>query len=220
MYYSNQERLKEILEFVKHNPETTKSKVINHMKKLHMGTLMTTQPLLIQLIDSRKITVLKDKPNSRNHRLIFNDENEFNRLDGEFKRLKENISLVIGELDKCISPNSKIMTNIDVLANLINLAQPFIFVIISNIVTDIERNIKSKEDRQALYHRLPDILIVSNELNQMIFPVVVRRATRVMREYEEDVADVGMDSIVKNVYANLFFSVTNLFHDFMENKSN
>lgn len=217
MYYSNQERRKEILEFVRLNPETTKSKVISHMKKLHMGTLMTTQPLLIQLIDSGKITVLKDKPNSRNHRLVFNNENEFSQIDGKLRRLKENINELNEELLYTISiinqmeSESKIIRT-DTLANLIHLLQPLIFTIVTEIVTNIGRNIKSNEDRQALYHRLPDVLLVSNELNKIISPEVLRLISRAMHETEEDwETDPENESIY---YTNIVTSIEKIVQDF------
>jgi hypothetical protein len=180
MFFSNEERKKEILKFVKQNPGITKSKVIVHMTELRMSSLVITQELLTALIRSGKIRVQKDKPNSRNHRLFFNDKNEFNKLTSEIARLEDTsskfIDIFIKELLNKDAPKTEFKEySTDSkrhLFNLVFLYQLDTYTRITAHVNEIEQTIKSQDDRQALYHLLPHLLIISDKLNRVITPEI------------------------------------------------
>lgn len=184
MFYSNEQRKNEILKFVKLNPKTTKSKVIEHMTKRRMSSLVITQALLIELIDSGKIIVLRDKPNSRNHRLVLNSGNQFNRLTAEIANLEDISSKQTDVFIKDISNQDFFESKFNSSSfkqhvfNLIIFHQLDIFGRTTALVDEIAKNIESQDDRQALHHLLPNLLLISDRLNKVILPEV-RSSTKI-----------------------------------------
>jgi hypothetical protein len=63
-----------------------------------------------------------------------------------------------------------------------HLAQLTIYRRITVLVTSIEKNIKSNDDREVLYHKLPDVLKASNKLNEIIFPEVFNQALHILKQ--------------------------------------
>ncbi len=160
-----------------------------------------------------RVKYSRDKPKGF-YKLFVNDKNEFTRLDDKFKRMKENISKLIGDVVKSqsmINPQkgrTKMVTKMKVLENLILLAQSVIFVTITRFVNDIEDNIKSIDDREALYHRLPDLLTASNKLNEIIFPELLNRA--IHREQEIEEGEGAYKENVGHVCANIVTNITKI----------
>jgi hypothetical protein len=205
LFHSNEDRLKEILAFVKHNPETIKSKVIDHMTKKNMGSLVITHSLLIKLIRSGKITVLN--PNSRDHRLVINDKNEFNRLAAEIAIL-ENTSnnltfAIISDKSSREIITSKNTTSPSKrhLLNVIHFCQLALYGRITALVEEIEQNIRSQDDRQALYHLLPNLLLASDKLNRVILPQVESEVTEMTKQFREGITTKRSDmgNVIKEI---------------------
>lgn len=209
MFFSSEDRKNEILKFVRQNPQITKSNVIEHMTKIHMGTVMTTQPLLIELIHSGKITVLKDKPSSRNHKLVFNDENEFNRLAAEIARLENTSNRLIFTIMKDLYSRNIIKlkfkntrsTSHRHMLNLIHFSQLVIYGRITALVEEIEQKINSQDDRQALYHLLPNLLLASDRLNRVMLPQVEDQITQMTDQFRQGITSKqsNMGNITKEI---------------------
>jgi hypothetical protein len=171
MYYTKADRNKEILEFVKRHPRIIKTKVLQHMAKKRMGQLMTIQPLLVKLIDSGKIIILKDKPNSRIHRLLFNYDNEFNKIDADIYRLKqfaEEFFMLAKAHGVFKRPTQCRPIRDKALQDFMRLTELNFYERISWIVIKIKGRFKSVEDYDELYHRLTEVLLLANKVSSFL----------------------------------------------------
>lgn len=79
-FYNMEDRRKKIIEYVNANSKCTKTEVIKDMEKKGIGSIKTIHPIIIDLLNEGILLVLKNRPNSQIHRLIINNENEFNKI--------------------------------------------------------------------------------------------------------------------------------------------
>jgi ssDNA-specific exonuclease RecJ len=77
-----------ILKFVKEKRKCTKAEVIKYMSDVGKSSTVTTQKKIMNLIDEKKLLVLKDKPNSKPHYLIINDKHEYNLINEQLQELE------------------------------------------------------------------------------------------------------------------------------------
>jgi hypothetical protein len=183
------------------------------MTEKKMGSLMTVQPLLTQLIESGKILILKDSPTGRDHRLILNNVNVFNRIYAQIDNI-ENLSNRVSEAaSKDISALKE--TNVRFkdpsliefqshFIHLLQLFQLYLYGKSTGIAQKIEQNIKSKEDRNMLNNQLPKILLMSEGLNRTIMPEV-NKETKELLQYVENQQRIIKDYHVSNTIFQIKF---------------
>jgi len=173
------ERIKIILEFISDNEGTTGTteyKVEKFMSQNHYCARDTTKRLIYNNLIPNKRVVDKKIGNSF-HRLFVNRQNEFNKLIADMNKLEKALNNLNNTVVKRMSMIKSPKTH-----NLIHLAQLTIYRRITSLVTLIEKNIKSYEDREVLYHKLPIILKASNKLNEIIFPEVFNQALHILKQ--------------------------------------
>jgi hypothetical protein len=209
--YTNQERREKILEFVKLNPKTTKSKVIEYMKKKKIASLVPTQGLLIGLIKGGKIKLLKDSPSSRNHYLIINDDNDYTQINKTLGGLEKAVNhLAEADLQQLITfrktKNSKFLDQN--FPALVQLIQYIVSLAITNIATSIEEKIKSDDDREFLFRKLVSVLISYKKLNNIIFPEIMSQITKML----EQLKDSKLVENYPGVYDNVRSILTGGYH--------
>jgi hypothetical protein len=166
---TNEERREKILEYVRAHPRTTKREVMKFMESKEgkfMSSWTTSHCLLNELISSKKIKQIRDKPGGRDHHLVINDENHFFVLKSEIdlhQRFVNNFTKeVMREYNLTRFKEDKYFHDF------IRLKQLDLFRQICWTSVKIQSYIKSVEDRETLNLRLSRVLLDSNRLNNIL----------------------------------------------------
>jgi hypothetical protein len=181
---------KEILLYIeaeekKEKPKNTKADVMRYCEKNSICSQPVAHSVVISLVKRGKIKILKDKPNSQVHHLVINYENEFHVLTNKIGQIEKLVNALTSAVVRGLSIINHINNTGRIdrtqnnirdthFRNLIHMAQLTIYGRTTAIVTAIEKNIKSIDDRESLYLHLPGIMSASNELNKIIMPEVLK----------------------------------------------
>ena len=124
--------------------------------------------------ESGYITLLNGLRQGQNAQVQFNDKNNFSTLMNETDKLtsivKEFCRIASADLKKLY--NTKNPTLDKHVRNLINLEQIGYQMIMSRIANMINSSVTNISDREILYLRLAEILIVLGELNKITMAVI------------------------------------------------
>lgn len=166
-----------ILEYITQHDGCTKTQVIEYMKG--RSALATTHSIIKSLTREGIIVSLPDKNNRQLHHLHINDKNKFNFLLKQSDQVHstiENFTALVNE-DQLMG-NDKWRKNY---GDLIHLGQLIFYTKIGRLAHTVNNQIKSSDDRDILYRRLAQILDVSNQLNQDLYPALVNHIDKQMK---------------------------------------
>lgn len=170
-------RVTKILDYVKKNPSVSKADVIRYMSDNGSST-MTTHGIIINLLADGLLIMKKDKPNSQTHKLYFNHEREYNKIN---ESLSE-IDCILYELDD----NSRIIREKyqewdetgncdDDLSSLISLYEWYYEPLLESIETMLRillfmtyKEIHVEIYSQALYTKIIEIMIKTTEQSRRL----------------------------------------------------
>lgn len=177
----------------------TEYKVAKYMADNHYCARDTTGRLIYEVLIPNGLVIDKKVGNSF-HKLFINRRNEFNRLVTEMNRLEEDLYNLNNSAVKMMKAIKGPSTR-----NFIHLAQLIVYRRITVLVTSIEKYIKSNDDREILYHKLPDILKTSIKLNEIIFPEVFKQVVHIRKKWRADKEGT--------LYPNFITEVVGIFKD-------
>jgi hypothetical protein len=150
------------------------------------ASLRTAHEIIQDFQKEKKIVYRPDRSNSKMHWVFINDQDKFGKIYDEIsgiEKLANNLTFTavrdisimkkVKYRDRNIPDNALGSLLGSQFRNLIHMAQLAIYGRITAVVTAIEQDIKSNDDRESLYLRLPNILTASNKLNIAIIPEVI-----------------------------------------------
>jgi len=150
-----------ILKFVKEQQKPTKADVIRYMHDAGISSTVTTHKDIMNLIDEKKLLVLKDKSNSKPHRLIINNKNEYNLINEQLLEMEAHVDEMNESMDNFRNlrdSDLKSELNIRFVSNYIQLVE----TMLQRLLVKTDRTIRSVHESQFFYSRIAKLMLSLN----------------------------------------------------------
>ena len=163
----------------------------------------TSRITTLKLIDALEfpdhhIIVEKGKRRGQSHRLVFNDENEFNTIWSIIEDLeKMRNDFTKSFKDVSLDTNKSFEKHVH---NLIHFEQIKFYIGISALASRIYDSIKSTDDRDILHLKLVKVMAGANKANKIMMPLVVRGIREMIDELKrsKNIESVKMAKELEN----------------------
>jgi hypothetical protein len=214
---------KELIEsFVKSKGKVSKNDIVDYINSkqvpLEHQLSKKTAYKIIEEMGIDRLKILKPKRQGQTHYVSINDKSQFHGITQELADLKKLLSNLNDNVPKKLATMKRIndkTTSIDNhFRSLVQMAQNVIFSVVTDLVSSIEKNIVSSDDKQVLYLSLWEVLKTGNKLNGIMFPEAFSQITHLSAEMER------IKVVPGTTYYNIVMSVIDPLTDFLSSVKN
>jgi len=158
-------RRQSIIDYIKRNPKTTKTKVIQYMSKKG-SSLMTTHRILNDLHEKGIINI--ERPNSQLNYLIINDENEYSKIYNwltEIDKIIDSMILPMQNLEifDRYEPQHMERAWVEKLRDHFVTAYVSVYCMLEILLIYISQKVPSQKDSWSLYSKVVELKIKVNQ---------------------------------------------------------
>src|SRR4030095_147448 len=216
--YLSSQKSKELIEsFVQSNGKVSKNDIADYIngKQVPLEYRLSRKSAykIIEEMSKDRLKILKPKRQSQTHYVSINDKSQFHSITQELADLKKLLSSLNDNVPKNLATIKRIndkTTSIDNhFRNVVQVAQNVIFSVVTDLVSSIEKDIVSGDDKQVLYLSLWEVLKTGNKLNRIMFPEVFSQTTHLPSEMET------IKVVPGTTYYNIVMSVIDPFTEFI-----